>query len=201
MKLSKLFSQYDLILALWRQVYEDWEAHDKDWTLPGFRAVAVYRFGNWLTNRSGGRLQSFLLLLYRFAQRFIRNHYGIELYETTKLGRRFVVRHQSGIVIHFNAEFGDDCSVRQNVTVGAGGLDRLNEAPKFGHRVEVGAGAVIIGKITIGDGARIGPNTVVMTNVPAGATVVAEAPRIIQMRKTQQNGKEETDVRPRMQTA
>jgi serine O-acetyltransferase len=185
MKIAKLVTEFDLVASLWRQIREDWETHYKDWTLPGFRAVAVYRFGNWLTHRSEGGVRSFLFALYRVMYRFVRNHYGIELRETTKIGRRFVVGHQSGIVIHPTSEFGDDCVIRQNVTVGAAGAaqnGRIGDGPKFGHRVDVGAGAVIVGKITIGDGVRIGPNAVVTRSVPAGATVFAEAPRVIQMR-------------------
>jgi serine O-acetyltransferase len=60
---------------------------------------------------------------------------------------------------------------------------RFSDAPKVGHRVDIGAGAVILGKVTIGEGARIGPNSVVMSNVPAGATVFVDAPRMIQMKK------------------
>ena len=181
---------YSLLVSLLKQIREDWQAHGRDWTLPGFRAVAVYRFGSWVRERRNGMIRSVLFALYRIMYRFIRNHYGIELRETTRVGRRFVVGHQSGIVIHPNAEFGDDCVIRQNVTIGAVNMARINDGPKLGHRVDVGAGAVIVGRITIGDGVRIGPNAVVMTDVPAGATVFAEAPRMIQLRKNQQNGTE-----------
>jgi serine O-acetyltransferase len=104
------------------------------------------------------------------------------MHETAKVGRRFLVGHQSGIVIHFNSEFGDDCVIRQNVTIGAAGVGRINDGPKFGHRVDIGAGAVIVGKVKVGDDARIGPNAVVMTDVPAGATVFVDAPRMIKVK-------------------
>ena len=74
--------------------------------------------------------------------------------------------------------------IRQNVTIGSATPDRVfQEAPKLGNRVQVGAGAVIVGKVTIGDGARIGPTAVVLTNVPAGASVFVPPPRIIQLAK------------------
>ncbi|MEP6958273.1 MAG: serine acetyltransferase, partial [Nitrospirota bacterium] len=123
-----------------------------------------------LKDRRRGVLCWWLSLLYRFMFRFIRNHYGIELPATTIVGRRFLIGHQHGIVIHPKAEFGDDCTIRQNVTIGQ--VDNVRKGgAKFGHRVNIGVGAVIVGGITIGDDVRIGPNAVVMTDVPAGATV------------------------------
>jgi serine O-acetyltransferase len=114
--------------------------------------------------------------------RFVRNHYGIELSETTIVGRRFKISHQNGIVIHPKAVFGDDCEVRQNVTIGESGRpDRYGEAPRFGNRVKIGAGAAVIGKIVIGDDVTIGPNATVMTNIPAGTIVCAPPPRLIKL--------------------
>jgi serine O-acetyltransferase len=172
------------VIELWQRIREDWIAHNRDWTTPGFRAVAVYRFGVWQQSVRPWILRAPLWLLYRSMYRYIRNHYGIELYVTTIVGRRLVIGHQGGIVIHQYAEIGDDCQIHQNVTIGAAGRDwRL--CPKLGHRVEVGCGAAIIGKVTIGDDVRIGPNAVVMTNVPAGAIVVANPPRMIKTRRSE----------------
>jgi len=180
------------------QIREDLHFHSSDWTLPGFRAVAVHRYGNWVMDRSPGMLRSILFALYRIMYRYIRNYYGIELPRTTRIGRRFLLGHQSGIVIHWNAVFGDDCMIRQNVTIGAITPERGAEAPRFGNRVQIGAGAVILGPVTIGDGVRIGPNTVVMTNVPAGATVFVAPSRIIQLPNGYQA---ETPDRGQSQTA
>jgi serine O-acetyltransferase len=114
--------------------------------------------------------------------RYVRNHYGIELPDTTIVGHRLVIAHQGGIVIHGRARIGNNCLIRHNVTIGAASHDRAWEAPRLGDRVQVGCGAVILGQVTIGDGARIGPNVVVMVNVPASATVFASSPRIISPR-------------------
>ena len=172
------------IQILVQQICEDWRIHKEDWTLPGFRALAVYRYGNWAIGRPKGTLQSILCSIHLVMYRYVRNHYGIELPATTKVGRRFLLGHQSGIVIHPHAEIGDDCMIRQNVTIGSATPDRVfQEAPKLGNRVQVGAGAVIVGKVTIGDGARIGPMAVVLTNVPAGASVFVAPPRIIHLAK------------------
>jgi serine O-acetyltransferase len=159
-------------------IREDWVASGRHWDRPGFRAVAVHRFGNWVMTQ-GRIVRSPLYRVYRILFRFVRNYYGIELPLTTRVGRRCSIGHQSGIVIHPRAEIGDDCVIRQNVTIGAASEGRIHQAPRLGHRVEVGAGAVIIGRVRIGDGARIGPNAVVMTDVPAGAVVFAPASRVI----------------------
>jgi serine O-acetyltransferase len=173
------------VIELWQRIREDWIAHNRDWTSPGFRAVAVYRFGVWRQSLKLWILRAPLWLLYRSMYRYIRNHYGIELYATTIVGRRLVIPHQGGIVIHPYAEIGDDCLIHQNVTIGAAGRD-WRPSPKLGHRVEVGCGAAIIGKVTIGDDVHIGPNAVVMTNVPAGAILVTNPPRIIKAPQSQE---------------
>lgn len=178
--------EFRLIAALGAQIREDWRTNFRDWTLPGFRAVAVYRIGSWVRVRREGFLQSMAFRLYLVMYRYVRNHYGIELPATVSVGRRLVIGHQSGIVIHPHAEIGDDCMIRQNVTLGSATPDRVfQEAPKLGNRVQIGAGAVIVGKVRIGDGARIGPNAVVLTNVPAGASVFVSPPRIISIQKPQ----------------
>lgn len=178
------------------QIHEDWLTNNRDWTMPSFRAIAVYRFGTWVSNRRGGLLKSGLLRLYRGMFRYVRNYYGIEIPLTTLVGRRLFLAHQHGIVFHWKAEIGDDCMIRHNVTIGAGhgGQKNLHKGPKLGHRVEVGPGAVIFAGVKIGDGAMIGPNVVIMSNVPAGARVFVEAPRVIRLpagdREGEKNGEE-----------
>jgi serine O-acetyltransferase len=173
-------------LKLYDQIREDHVVHYSEWDRPGFRALAVYRFGAMLKDKKG-ILWWPLSSLYRFMFRYIRNHYGIELPATTIVGRRFLIGHQHGIIIHPNAEFGDDCIIVQNVTIGNVAVGRKNSGPKFGHRVEFGAGAVILGSITVGDDVRIGPNAVVITDIPAGSRVFVDPPRMMQMRKPQGN--------------
>jgi serine O-acetyltransferase len=116
----------------------------------------------------------------------VRNNYGIELYPSCQIGRRFQIGHQNGIVIHRFATIGDDCRVRQGVTLGRGGLERTKStegfrtsAPVLGNRVDVGVGAIIVGKVRIGDDVNIGPNAVVLTDVPTGATVMAPMSKIM----------------------
>jgi serine O-acetyltransferase len=89
-----------------------------------------------------------------------------------------VIEHQGCIVIHGNCEIGDDCIIRQGVTLGNRNLDRPFDAPRLGRRVNVGAGAKILGAVDVGDGAAIGANAVVLEDVPAGDLAVGVPARI-----------------------
>lgn len=159
-------------MSLWSQLHEDWVAHGRDWTRPGFRAVAVHRLGAWRSGIEPKLLRAPFSLLYRWLFRRVRNRYGIELPDSVKLGRRVVVEHQGAIIVHGNCEIGDGCILRQGVTLGNRTLDRLFDAPHLGREVNVGAGAKVLGAVTIGDGATIGANAVVLCDVPAGALAV-----------------------------
>lgn len=175
-------------LGLWQQIKEDWIAHGRDWTRPGFRAVAIQRFGVWRMNVEPKILRAPFSLIYRALFRKVRNTYGIELPYTVQLGRRVIIEHQSGIVIHGDCVIGDDSIIRQGVTLGNRYLDRPFEAPKLGARVNVGAGAKIFGKVTIGDDANIGANAVVLCDVPAGATAVGLPAKIISPKSGDKTG-------------
>ena len=161
-----------------RLIREDWVAHGKEWTKPGFRAMAVYRFGVWRMKIRPKLLRMPFSFLYKAMYRRIRNYYGIEVLYTAKIGRRVVFEHQHGIIIHGNSQIGDDCVIRQGVTLGNRYMDKPFDAPILGKRVNVGAGAKIIGKVHIGDDANIGANAVVFKDIPAGKTAVGN-PSII----------------------
>ena len=169
----------DVQLGLMRQLVEDWKAHDRDVTRPGFQAMAVYRFGNWRMGIGPKALRAPFSVLYRGLFRAVRNFYGIELPYSARVGRRVIIEHQSGIVIHGDAEIGDDCIIRQGVTIGNRRLNRPLDAPRLGNRVSVGAGAKLLGSIHVGDGAQIGANAVVFEDVPAGAVAVGVPARIV----------------------
>lgn len=159
-------------LSLWAQVREDWVAHGRDWTRPGFRTVAVHRFGVWRMRIGSKALRTPFSLLYRMLFRRCRNGYGIELPYSAQVGRRVVIEHQGGIVIHGNSVIGDDCVIRQNCTLGIRRMSAPDDAPVLGNRVDVGAGAVILGRVHIGDGAAIGANAVVLSDVAPGRVAV-----------------------------
>jgi serine O-acetyltransferase len=168
-------------------IVEDWRAHGRDWTRPGFRAVAVHRFGVWrMTVRQP--LRAPLSLLYRALFRRCRNVYGIELPYSVSLGRQVVVEHQGGIVVHGATVIGDRCVIRQNCTLGIRRLDALADAPVLGAGVELGAGAVVLGRVYLGDGATVGANAVVVADVPAGALAIG-VPATIRPRGAASAGK------------
>jgi serine O-acetyltransferase len=169
----------DPATSIWAKVYEDWIAHGKDWTKPGFRAVAVQRFGVWRMQVQPIFLRAPFSVLYRTLYRHVRNVYGIDLPYTVQLGRRVVIEHQSGIIIHGDSVIGDDCILRQGVTLGNRYLEKPLEAPKLGQRVNVGAGAKILGPVQIGDHANIGANAVVLHDIPPGQTAVGIPARLL----------------------
>jgi len=173
--------------GLWQQIQEDWIAHGRDWTKPGFRAVAVQRFGVWRMKVEPKLLRAPLSILYRSLYRKIRNTYGIDLPYTVKLGRRVVIEHQSAIIIHGNCTIGDDCIIRQGVTLGNRYLEKPLESPQLGDRVNVGAGAKILGKVNLGDNVNIGANAVVLSDVPAGKTAVGIPAKILASTNNQEN--------------
>ena len=179
LNLLENISLLEVELNFWQQIKEDWIAHDRDWTKPGFRAVAVQRFGVWRMKLKPKLLRIPFSIIYRFLYRKIRNSYGIDLPYTVQLGRRVIIEHQSCIVIHGYAEIGDDCIIRQGVTIGNRYLDSPLDAPKLGKRVNVGAGTKILGKIAIADDVNIGANAVVLKNIPAGATAVGIPAKVI----------------------
>lgn len=158
--------------GLWRTWAEDLRAHRGDWSRPGFRAIAIYRFGRWQMQLRPKLVRAPLGLVYRWLFRRCRNRYGIELPSSAALGRRVVIEHQGAIVVHGNSVIGDDCVIRQGVTLGNRHPDRPLDAPKLGQRVNVGAGAKILGAVTIGDDASIGANAVVLSDVLPGTSVV-----------------------------
>ncbi len=184
--LSALVRLLRSVQGLADQISEDWAVNHRDWTMPGFRAIAVHRFGTWVSNKRPGLLRTVLLVVYRVLYRYVRNTYGIEIPLTVTLGRRLWLVHQNGVVFHWKTIVGDDCLIRHNATIGAGygGEKTLHRGPHLGNRVEVGPGAVIFAAVKIGEGAVLGPNVVVMADVPAGARVFAEAPRVIRLPST-----------------
>jgi len=156
---------------LWNRIRQSWHAHGRQVTRPGFKAVVVHAFGQWRMSVRPRFLRVFLSGIYWMLYRRCCAIYGIELPYTVRLGERVVFEHQKGIVIHGNASIGDDSIIRHGVTLGNRYLNRPYDAPVLGSRVNVGAGAVILGAVTLGDGVQVGANAVVLDDVPAGATV------------------------------
>ena len=163
---------------LWEWVAEDYQAHERDWTRPGFRAVALHRLGNYRM-RIPFALRVPLSAVYWTCFRYVRNHYGIELPYSAKLGRRVIIEHQGAIVVHGDSVIGDDCILRQGVTLGNRRLNEPFDAPVLGDKVNVGAGAKILGKVVIGDQAAIGANSVVLSDVPPGRIAIGIPAKVL----------------------
>ncbi|WP_208971923.1 serine O-acetyltransferase [Kineococcus rubinsiae] len=171
----------DAPIGLLAQLREDVRRND-GLLRPGTQAVVAYRLGAWSRTSAPPWARTVTRKLTTLAHVLVRNAYGIELPPTAELGRRVKVAHQSGIVIHPHSRIGDDCTLRQGVTLGAAIADGERfaaQAPVLGRGVSVGAGAVVVGAVTIGDGAVLGPNVVVLTNVGAGSRVLAPPPRTV----------------------
>ena len=124
-------------MSLFSQIKEDWIAHNRDWTRAGFRAVATHRFGVWRMTVEPKPLRAPLSIAYRALYRTVRNLYGIELPYSAKIGRRVIFEHQHGIVVHGQTVIGDDCIIRQGVTLGIRSMERLAEAPVLGAAIAV----------------------------------------------------------------
>ncbi|HET6469409.1 MAG TPA: serine O-acetyltransferase [Geminicoccaceae bacterium] len=132
---------------------------------PGIHALIVHRLAHRLWRRGW-------LLSARWISQLGRFLTGIEIHPGARIGRRFFVDHGMGVVIGETAEIGDDVTLYQGVTLGGVSLDPGKRHPTLEDGVVVGAGAAVLGPFTVGRGARIGSNAVVVKEVPAGATVV-----------------------------
>ena len=145
----------------------------------GFWALQVYRLGH-LRYRFRSRLIRYPLgALHLLLAKITEMLCGVTIGVSAKIGRRLVIEHSGGIVVHGNSVIGDDCIIRQGVTIGNRRLDRPREAPQIGNRVNIGAGAKILGGVRIGDDVEIGANAVVIADVPSGAIAVGVPARII----------------------
>lgn len=134
-------------------------------TCPGFQAILFHRFNHWLWNKK-------LFLLARMTAHIARFLTGIEIHPGAQIGRRFFIDHGMGIVIGETSEIGDDVSIYHGVTLGGTTWEKGKRHPTLEDNVVVGAGAKILGPITVGAGARIGCNAVVVKDIPPGSTVV-----------------------------
>lgn len=145
----------------------------------GFWALQAYRFGHLRYRFQSRIIRIPLGVLHLLLAKLTEIISGITIGVSARIGRRLTIEHSGAIVVHGNAEIGDDCIIRQGVTIGNRRLDDPLGAPRLGHRVNVGAGAKILGRVVIGDDAEIGANAVVLQDVPAGALAVGVPARII----------------------
>lgn len=131
----------------------------------GVQALLVHRAAHAL-------LEARVPVLPRTIAYLTRALTGVEIHPAAQIGRSFFIDHGSGVVIGETAKIGDFVTLYQGVTLGGTGFQRGKRHPTLGDNVTVGSGAKLLGPIAVGDGAKIGANTVVVEDVPAGATVV-----------------------------
>lgn len=155
---------------------------------PGLQAIVMHRWASacW---RHGFKW------LGRFISHIARGLTGIEIHPGATIGRRVFIDHGFGVVIGETAEIGDDCTIYQGVTLGGTSLFKGKKRhPTLARGVIIGAGAKVLGSFTVGEGAKVGSNAVVVKEVPAGATAVGNPARIIE----KESGSELDDAAARM---
>jgi serine O-acetyltransferase len=172
-------------MILFHNIRADLATYKGVWSSQGFWVMVVYRFGRWRYTLKNGIIRKPFSLLYKFLYKIVQVLTGIELPCEVPVGSNFRIDHFGDIIISGYASFGDDCIIRNGVTVG---LKNLEEkiAPKIGNNVNIGTGAKILGNITIGNNVDIGANAVVITEVPDNSIAVGIPAKIIPQKKTHQ---------------
>ncbi|MEY3379576.1 MAG: serine O-acetyltransferase [Hylemonella sp.] len=142
---------------------------------PGLHALVLHRRAHWCWSHD-------FKWLGRFISQFSRWFTGIEIHPGARIGEQVFIDHGMGVVIGETAEVGDGCTIYHGVTLGGTSLYKgAKRHPTLGKNVVVGAGAKVLGGFSVGDGARIGSNAVVVKPVPPGATAVGNPARIIEI--------------------
>ncbi len=167
--LERIREQIDCVFDRDPAVRSRWEVIT---LYPGFHAVLLHGLAAWFWRHE-------LKWVGRALSQFSRFMTGIEIHPGATLGRRVFIDHGMGVVIGETAEVGDDCTLYQGVTLGGTSWNKGKRHPTLLSGVIVGAGAKIIGPITLGAGAKVGSNAVVVKPVPAGATVIGIPARVI----------------------
>lgn len=142
-------------------------------TYPGFHAVLIHRFSHWLWRQGLNWAARYTSFLGRWLT-------GIEIHPGAQIGRRFFIDHGMGVVIGETAVIGDDCTLYHGVTLGGTSWNKGKRHPTLKNGVVIGAGAKVLGPIEIGEGARVGSNSVVVKSVPTGVSVVGIPAHIIE---------------------
>ncbi len=150
---------------------------------PGVHAILFHRLAHAVWKRR-------FYWLARFISHIGRWLTGIEIHPGATIGRRFFIDHGMGVVIGETAEIGDDCTLYHGVTLGGTTWNKGKRHPTLKNGVVIGAGAKVLGPITLSENARIGSNAVVVRDVPAGATVVGVPGQVVTPRNEQEEKRE-----------
>lgn len=168
----------DMKLLFLKNIRADLTSYNGDWSAQGYWAMIVYRFGRWRYRFNPPLIRKPLSLCYKILYKIVQILTGIELPCEVKVGDNFRIDHFGSIVISGYASFGDNCIVRNGVTVG---LKNIKEkcAPQIGNNVNIGAGAKLLGRITIGNNVDIGANAVVIQSIPDNSLAVGIPAKVI----------------------
>lgn len=168
-------------MTVFANIRQDLRAHGGHWGAQGFWALVVYRFGRWRYRIRPAWVRKPFSLVYKVLYKYIQIVTGIELPCEVEIGRNFVIDHFGGIIVSGYARFGNDCRIRSGVVIG---LQRVDDpcAPQIGHSVDIGTGAKVLGRISIGNNVLIGANAVVISDVPDNCIAVG-VPAVIRARR------------------
>jgi len=168
-------------MNLFQNLRADLTTYEGKWGSQGFWVMIVYRFGRWRYTFRNSIIRKPFSLLYKFLYKIVQILTGIELPCEVPVGRNFRIDHFGDIIISGYASFGDNCIIRNGVTIG---LKNISEkaAPSLGNNVNIGTGAKILGNITIGNNVDIGANAVVLSSVPDNSIAVGIPAKIITKR-------------------
>jgi serine O-acetyltransferase len=177
---------------LFDNLREDWKTYQHDLARQGLWAMVIYRFGRWRYSIRPRVLRMPFSFVYKVLKPISEILTGIELPCEATIGRRLRIDHFGGIIISGDAVFGDDCILRNGVTVGLRSTGERG-SPIIGNRVDIGAGAKVLGSIRIGDDVAIGANAVVIADVPSNSIAVGIPARILarKSRPLQDSSKQE----------
>lgn len=162
-----------------KTIQEDYKTHREGFLAQGFWALQIYRFGHLRHKYNSKLIRAPIYIIHLILNKLSEILFGISIGSGAKIGRRMNIEHFGCIVIHGKSVIGDDCMLRQGVTIGNRYLDRPYEAPVIGHRVVIGAGAKILGNVVIGDDVVIGANAVVLKDVPGNSIAVGVPAKVI----------------------
>jgi serine O-acetyltransferase len=169
-------------IGVFSHIREDYRAHREGLLSPGFWTLTVHRFGIARKRVRWRVVRIPWAILHVFLSKVCQTLFGIYIGPNTVIGRRLTIEHFGCIIIHSDATIGDDVIVRQGVTIGNRHIEHPRDVPRIGNRVNIGAGAKVLGPVTIGDDVSIGANAVVLTDVPSGCIAVG-VPASIRKRK------------------
>jgi len=170
-------------MAVWETLKEDFKVvFERDpavrsvfeiiFCYPGFHAVLFHRLAHWFWVRQ-------FYFLGRFVSHLGRFFTGIEIHPGARIGKGFFIDHGMGVVIGETAEIGENCTLYHQVTLGGTSWAKEKRHPTLGNDVIIGSGAKVLGPFTVGDGAKIGSNSVVVKEVPPNSTVVGVPGRVV----------------------